>query len=859
MSRTPTLVHATSSLPFPLRITLLLVPPGRHLSRGTNILYYEYSSHGVELEPGASSRRGETRTGAWECPVEGEVVRWRVGKGDVVKDATKPIVEILEPCRHEEQVNGLCLICLKDVSGVDYSGFSDASRATVAMVHDAASITVSPEVAARLEHESATRLLGARKLSLVVDLDQTIIQATVDPTVGEWIDQGRAWEEGREGARKNPNWEALTDVGRFRLSEERKAVNGRAGRGVGAQRGRREDTTYYIKPRPGLHAFLTRLAELYEMHVYTMGTRSYASQVVRLIDPTGHLFGSRVLSRDESGSLQFKNLTRLFPCNTGSAVIIDDRADVWELSRANLVKVVPYDFFSVGDINGTFLPTPQANPLLPASGPGPTPASSVPSSGTPDEPQADLIPTVALALEEAEESEAEEKQKAAMERLQEQRLTKDKESRPLQKLMDELEARERSERARSREGSERSRSSSREREGAQKGEEEEVSTVQEANGHALESSESPTTTVVGGEVDEEPIVERALLTNDDHELQRVLRILEEIHRRYFQQYELYAADKHSRKEPSVMEIIPEMKASVLSGVHLVFSSLIPIDMPPQNTDLWRQALQFGAACYTKVTREVTHVVAAKRGTEKVRQALAKGCSIVNPYWFLDSVAAWERKREEEYPLEGLESSTTPPIKAGETADDGAVTHPNSPPSLNGKDESRAPSENGSERAVPRVEGEEEDLGEDVDLGELDWNEMDAELEDLMDEDDEDEDGQDGDYPEEPEDDSQASHVATVGKKRRRTGSAVGTPAGSDDEEPSLKRARRRTSGSSLKGRANEEILEASQLVDDEDDNGHDVADDDDGDDDFDFLARDLEGMEDEPEEDEGDDDGGTAE
>lgn len=38
------------------------------------------------------------------------------------------------------------------------------------------------------------------------------------------------------------------------------------------------------------------------MHVYTMGTRAYAMAVCNLIDPTGELFGGRILSRDESGS-----------------------------------------------------------------------------------------------------------------------------------------------------------------------------------------------------------------------------------------------------------------------------------------------------------------------------------------------------------------------------------------------------------------------------------------------------------------------------------------------------------------------------------------------------------------------------
>lgn len=54
--------------------------------------------------------------------------------------------------------------------------------------------------------------------------------------------------------------------------------------------------------RPGLPDFLKRIAEIYEMHVYTMGTRAYAIEVCKVIDPDGGLFGGRILSRDESGS-----------------------------------------------------------------------------------------------------------------------------------------------------------------------------------------------------------------------------------------------------------------------------------------------------------------------------------------------------------------------------------------------------------------------------------------------------------------------------------------------------------------------------------------------------------------------------
>jgi hypothetical protein len=44
------------------------------------------------------------------------------------------------------------------------------------------------------------------------------------------------------------------------------------------------------------------MSKLYEMHVYTMGTRTYADAICQVIDPDKRIFGGRILSRDESGS-----------------------------------------------------------------------------------------------------------------------------------------------------------------------------------------------------------------------------------------------------------------------------------------------------------------------------------------------------------------------------------------------------------------------------------------------------------------------------------------------------------------------------------------------------------------------------
>lgn len=154
------------------------------------------------------------------------------------------------------------------------------------MTHSAFGPTVSFEEAQRIERETAEHLLNSCKLSLIVDLDQTIVHATVDPTVGEWIAEGEAWEEKRslkaeknqeksknaakddegddddsdssedlgddEEEECNPNWEALKDVKKFRLGPESFAPPSPRGPQrikVKNKLIENEGCMYYIKPR----------------------------------------------------------------------------------------------------------------------------------------------------------------------------------------------------------------------------------------------------------------------------------------------------------------------------------------------------------------------------------------------------------------------------------------------------------------------------------------------------------------------------------------------------------------------------------------------------------------------------------
>jgi len=180
------------------------------------------------------------------------------------------------------------------------------------MTHSANGPTVSLEEARRLEQETAEHLLKSQKLTLIVDLDQTIVHATVDPTVGDWISEGEAWEarqarrraifEAKAKARAeagtdgdgggigaatlvangdgkvsglslecepdpddevNPNWEALKDVKKFRLGPE--AFLPPTGiRPPGSRKGKEraiesEGCLYYVKPRHVLVAVSLQL------------------------------------------------------------------------------------------------------------------------------------------------------------------------------------------------------------------------------------------------------------------------------------------------------------------------------------------------------------------------------------------------------------------------------------------------------------------------------------------------------------------------------------------------------------------------------------------------------------------------
>ncbi|CAN8104640.1 unnamed protein product [Discula destructiva] len=577
-----------SNLRYPITISRLIAKPGDELKKGDTAMEYtfKYTREVGNFTTGETWEEEETGLSSWGAPVEGKFKQWKIKPGDVItRERACCIVELA--CQHPVQISGLCGICGKDITEVDWSTErSERDRAPINMTHDQISLTVSHQMAQKVELEAQHRLLAQKKLSLVVDLDQTIIHACIDPTVGDW-----------QRDPTNPNHAAVKDVQSFQLNDD-------------GPRGGASGCNYYIKMRPGLRTFLEHVSQLYELHVYTMGTRAYAMNIAKIVDPDQKLFGNRIISRDENGSMTAKSLQRIFPVSQQMVVIIDDRADVWPRNRPNLIKVVPYDFFKgVGDINSSFLPKPEdalGFTVTPKIN-GKAEAVTGPNGAT-EESKVSALEGLA-SMSSGGDLSVLKKQREEQERALEKQL----QDRPLLHMQEERDK---------------------------------VDTDSET---AAGDENHPAAD--GGSATPPSHHRHQVLFDDDVELLYLDEHLTILHNKY---YEAYEAQPDKDEVPDVGEVLDTLKAEVLRGTRIVLSGLVPLGIDVQRSEIGLQVLSYGADLRTRIDSDVTHLVisSSRPRTQKVRQAARiPSIKIVNQNWLQDSISKWEEQDETEYLVE----------------------------------------------------------------------------------------------------------------------------------------------------------------------------------------------------------------
>lgn len=614
-------IPAPPTLHYPITITDILKKVGDDVKQSEPIFDYFYEAFVTEgqSEFDRAGRQVKRKFfSKFESPYEGTVEQWHISKDDVLHKSGSPLAEVDEACEHNFNFGGLCGDCGKDLTvyvtatkatrpapltdcnhSASYNQDApDADRATHAYAHIHKAYKVSPKEAARVDAQNKQRLVNQRRLCLVVDLDLTIIQASVDPTIGEWM---------RDPT--NPNYEAVKDVRSFQLHDE--------------ALGRKVD--YYIKLRPGLRAFLKNMNEKYELYIYTMGTHQYARQIRKLVDPDESLFGDRILSRTETPHEDSKNLRKFFPIDTKMCVIIDDRSDVWRWSPY-LIRVTPYNFFvGIGDINASFLPKLEdtsAQSPIPASAPSKASAGLIPERDNIADGDDSALEQF-VSMRTSEDINTFHTKVIAQDEAVAAQLTE----RPLlqqQKMLEQQAA----------------------------AQEEEESTV--ANGHEPSPSQGPRGPLLRDDDDELRGLEQALELVHERWYSDYEEHVEKAQDKSAGSANTgraggKAGGRALGHVPDVKHIIGPLKKSTLFNDRIAFSGVMPTNAQPKEHKLGRMVAELGGIVDDKVTRQTDYLV-ARHGdpTHKMRKAASLGKTIVTTDWLYELHNAWWKS---EIPIE----------------------------------------------------------------------------------------------------------------------------------------------------------------------------------------------------------------
>ncbi|KAM7279345.1 hypothetical protein ACFE04_006479 [Oxalis oulophora] len=203
-------------------------------------------------------------------------------------------------CLHPQVTGQECLTC----------GFNVGPEYGLRFEFIQQALRLSHEAAARLRELCTKDLLRQKKLILVLDIDHTLLH-TVDFDEPDPEDM-----------------EYLKSLDDLFLLEEKDMI---------------------VKLRPFLPTFLKEASLLFEMYLYTRGTRKYARDITRLIDPDHIYFGNRIISRDDTPNA-FKTLDLVAGEERG-IVIVDD-TKIWPEDKRNLLLIEKYFYFDTEDNTG---------------------------------------------------------------------------------------------------------------------------------------------------------------------------------------------------------------------------------------------------------------------------------------------------------------------------------------------------------------------------------------------------------------------------------------------------------------------------------------------------------------------------
>uniref|UniRef100_A0A803LW20 protein-serine/threonine phosphatase n=1 Tax=Chenopodium quinoa TaxID=63459 RepID=A0A803LW20_CHEQI len=96
-----------------------------------------------------------------------------------------------------------------------------------------------------------------------------------------------------------------------------------------------------VKLRPGVRDFMTLVSSMFELSIYTMGSRYYAEQVHELlVSKAGFPSNCSVLARKDCVKERRKGFDNVVLSHEQVVVIVDDTEEIWEEScKKKLLKI----------------------------------------------------------------------------------------------------------------------------------------------------------------------------------------------------------------------------------------------------------------------------------------------------------------------------------------------------------------------------------------------------------------------------------------------------------------------------------------------------------------------------------------
>jgi RNA polymerase II subunit A-like phosphatase len=200
-------------------------------------------------------------------------------KSMIDESQQKLYIGYIEECLHPTFLDGMCVVCGTPVgrqpdksvvasAGVGHSAEMSSSSAIVNNRDTLSQVTVSGGVTMTVsERESrqmalldAERLFGQKRLSLVLDLDHTLVHATSDARARQYLAQHNDVRSIRLPMLEGADPGVPVNPEHFNMYMH-----------------------HYVKLRPNINEFFQGVQSLYEVTVYTAGTRQYAEEITMVL------------------------------------------------------------------------------------------------------------------------------------------------------------------------------------------------------------------------------------------------------------------------------------------------------------------------------------------------------------------------------------------------------------------------------------------------------------------------------------------------------------------------------------------------------------------------------------------------